>query len=69
MRLIDKLNFIYDSNPNDYGNGTASNPYDGVNQTNPIDIEITSDIDFNSNYISNVPSLWGPAILEVRTWI
>ncbi|MBN2101578.1 MAG: hypothetical protein JW716_01765 [Candidatus Aenigmarchaeota archaeon] len=69
MRLIDKLNFIYDSNPDGYGNGTASNPYDGVNQTNPIDIEITSDISFNSNYISNVPSLWGPAILEVRTWI
>ncbi len=68
MRLVDKLNFIYDSNPNEYGNGTTANPYDGVNQTNPIDIEITSDVSFNSNYISDVPSLWGPAILEVRTW-
>lgn len=69
MRLLDKLNFIYDSNENNYGTGTALDPYDGVNSTNPIDIEITSDISFNSNFISDVPSLWGPATLEVHTWI
>ncbi len=69
MRLLDKLNFIYDANDTSYGSGTASDPYDGVNATNPIDFEITSEISFSSNYISNVPSLWGPAMLEVRTWM
>lgn len=69
MRLLDNLNFIFDSNEGTYGNGSAGNPYDGINQTNPIDLEITSEINFDSSSISGVPTLWGPSELEIRIWI
>ncbi|NOX71357.1 MAG: hypothetical protein GXO64_01530 [Candidatus Micrarchaeota archaeon] len=68
MRLLDKLNFVFDANSSSYGDGSIGNPYDGVNQTNPIDVEITTEISFDSNYISDVPSMWGPATVEVLTW-
>jgi len=68
MRLMDTLNFFSDQNPDGYGNGTADNPYDG-DESNPIEFQISQDdIDFEFNEISGVPSLWGPAELEVRTW-
>ncbi|MFH1364772.1 MAG: hypothetical protein ABIH52_03905, partial [Candidatus Aenigmatarchaeota archaeon] len=69
MRLLDNLNFILDVNDGSYGDGNILNPYDGVNQTNPIDLQITSDVEFASSTISDIPTLWGPAELEIRTWI
>ena len=36
------------------------------NSTNPIDIEITSDLKLETSEISNVPSLWGPIKFELR---
>jgi len=68
MRLMDSLNFIWDANPGSYGNGTAGNPYDGVNQTNPVDLQITSDVEFDAVTASGIPSLWGPALMEIRIW-
>ena len=71
VKLIDKINFIVDLNPNvaDFthnqtgptGNGDGS-------PNNPIDLEITEDVKFQSDYISRIPSLWGPATMEVRVW-
>ncbi len=69
LRLLDNLNFVSDINPNSYGNGTAVNPYDGVNQTNPIDLQIISEIEILSSKISGVPSLWGPVGMEMLVWI
>ncbi|MBN2042198.1 MAG: VWA domain-containing protein [Candidatus Aenigmarchaeota archaeon] len=68
MRLMDMLNFINDTNPNTYGDGTFGEPYDAVNQTNPIDLEITPEVSFSADYISQIPSLWGPSELEIRIW-
>jgi hypothetical protein len=68
MRLMDSLNFIGDLNPGSYGNGTAANPYDGINQTNPVDLQITSDVEFDSVTATDIPSLWGPATMEIRIW-
>jgi hypothetical protein len=68
MRLMDSLNFIWDANPGSYGNGTPGNPYDGVNQANPIDLQITSDVEFDTVTASGIPSLWGPATMEIRIW-
>jgi len=68
MRLMDSLNFIWDANPNSYGNGTLENPYDGVSQTNPIDLQITSDVEFDAVTASGITSLWGPATMEIRIW-
>ncbi|MEM7815502.1 MAG: hypothetical protein QXN71_00070, partial [Candidatus Aenigmatarchaeota archaeon] len=68
MRLMDSINFIWDSNPNSYGNGTAENPYDGISPQNPVDLQITSEVEFESVTASEIPSLWGPAIMEIRIW-
>lgn len=71
MKLIDTMNFINDLNsgvadlnhtssgPSGTGDGSASNP---------IDLEITEDVSFNSDFISQIPSMWGPAIMEVKIW-
>jgi hypothetical protein len=64
MRLMDSLNFIWDANPGSYGNGTPGNPYDGVNQTNPVDLQITSDVEFEAVTATGIQSLWGP----IRIW-
>lgn len=56
MRLLDKINFIEDTGDDD------------GSETNPIDLEITSDISFDSFYVSGVPSLWGPTKFEIRVW-
>jgi hypothetical protein len=69
LRLLDNLNFISDANPGSYGAGTAGNPYDGINSTNPIDLQLVSDIEINSGYISGVPTLWNPVKLEINIWI
>jgi hypothetical protein len=69
MRLMDVMNFIGDVNPGSYGNGTAENPYDGINQTNPVDLQISSDIEFDTVTASGIPSLWGPALMELRLWV
>ena len=69
LKLLDKLNFINDLNENQVGNGTIGNPYDGINESNPIDLPLDSNINFNTNYISNIQSLWGPARLEIIIWI
>jgi hypothetical protein len=68
LKLLDSLDFMNDLNPSGTGNGSASNPYDGINGTNPVDLQITSDFSFDSEYISQIPSLWGPAELEIRIW-
>ncbi len=68
MRLMDMLDFINDQNPDTYGSGTVVDPYDAVNQSNPIDLEITHEVSFVSEYISQIPSLWGPSELEIRIW-
>jgi hypothetical protein len=68
MRLMDGLNFLGDLSPGSYGNGTAQNPYDGVDLSNPIDLQITSDVEFDTVTASGIPSLWGPAIMEIRIW-
>jgi hypothetical protein len=68
MRLMDMMNFIQDINPYSYGNGTAGNPYDGINQTNPVDLQITSDVAFDTVTAEGIPSLWGPAVMEIRIW-
>jgi len=68
MRLMDSLNFIADLNPGSYGNGTVDNPYDGVSSSNPLDLQITSDVEFDSVTATDIPSLWGPAVMEIRIW-
>jgi hypothetical protein len=68
MRLMDSLNFIADLNPGSYGNGSAGNPYDGVSPFNPLDLQITSDVEFDAVTATDIPSLWGPAVMEVRIW-
>ena len=69
MRLLDDLNFVYDKNPDSYGNGSLENPYDGINSTNPIELQITSEIEFDTLTVADVPSMWGPSRLETRVWI
>jgi hypothetical protein len=68
MKLMDSLNFIWDANPNSYGNGTDQNPHDGINWTNPVDLQITSDVQFDAVAASDIPTLWGPAVMELRMW-
>ena len=68
MRLMDVMNFIYDLSPSSYGNGSLENPYDGINQTNPVDLQITSNVQFDTVTASGIPSLWGPAEMEIRIW-
>jgi len=69
MRLLDSLNFLFDANEGTYGDGTVLDPFDGVNTTNPIDLQLTSDVEFQTSSISGIPSLWGPAELEIMVWI
>ncbi|MFH1978467.1 MAG: VWA domain-containing protein [Candidatus Aenigmatarchaeota archaeon] len=69
MRLLNNLNFIFDKNINSYGDGTIGDPYDGLNDTNPIDLQITEEVNFDSSSIGGIPSLWGPSELEIRIWI
>ena len=66
--LLNKLNFIADLNSGT-GNGSVADPYDGINESNPIDVPIGENIRFESNYISDIQSLWGPAIMEIRVWL
>jgi hypothetical protein len=68
MRLMDMMNFLGDLSPTSYGNGTVENPYDGKDSINPIDLQITSDVEFSTVLAEGIPSMWGPAILEVRIW-
>jgi hypothetical protein len=71
MKLLDVMNFINDLNPGAADlNHTGSGPSgtgDGA-AANPIDLEITEDVDFKSDFISQIPSMWGPAIMEVKIW-
>jgi hypothetical protein len=71
MKLIDTMNFINDLNSGIVDlNHTASGPSgtsDG-SSNNPIDLEITEDVDFKSDFISQISSMWGPAIMEVKIW-
>jgi hypothetical protein len=67
-RLLDQLNFIGDANPGSYGDGTVGNPYDGIDSTNPIDLDVGSQVTIATGFTEGVPSLWGPAVLEIRVW-
>jgi hypothetical protein len=71
MKLVDTMNFINDLNPARADmNHTSAGPSgtgDG-SASNPIDLEITEDVNFNSDFISQIPSMWGPAIMEIKIW-
>ncbi len=71
MKLMDTMNFISDLNSGIADmNRTSAGPSgtgDG-SDGNPIDLEITEDVNFKSDFISQIPSMWGPAIMEVRIW-
>jgi len=71
MKLMDTMNFINDLNPGVADmNHTTTGPSgtgDG-SASNPIDLEITEDVNFNSDFISQIPSMWGPAIMEIKIW-
>jgi len=71
MKLIDTMNFINDLNAGVADlNHTASGPSgtgDG-SSSNPIDLEITEDVNFKADFISQIPSMWGPAIMDVKIW-
>jgi len=71
VKLLDKINFIVDLNPNvaDLTHNQTGPTGDGDGSpNNPIDLEVTEDVKFQSDYISRIPSLWGPATMEVRVW-
>ncbi|MFH1445272.1 MAG: vWA domain-containing protein [Nanoarchaeota archaeon] len=55
-RLLDSLNFIDDTGDDD------------GSQTNPIDLEMVSEISFDTLFVSGVPSLWGPSKFEIIVW-
>lgn len=71
MKLMNALNFINDLNPNvanmTYNSSGPTGDGDG-SDSNPIDLEITEEVEFKSDFISQIPSMWGPAIMEVRIW-
>ncbi|UCC91565.1 MAG: VWA domain-containing protein [Candidatus Aenigmatarchaeota archaeon] len=71
MKLVNAMNFINDLNEGVVDiNHTSSGPSgtgDG-SFNNPIDLEITEEVEFNSDFISQIPSMWGPATMEVRVW-
>lgn len=71
MKLLDKINFIVDVNPNvaDLTHNQTGPTGDGDGSpNNPIDLEVTEEVKFQSDYISKISSLWGPATMEVRVW-
>ena len=71
MKLMNAMNFINDLNPNVVDlNHTTSGPSGtgDASNNNPIDLEITEEVEFQSDFISQIPSMWGPAIMEVRIW-
>ncbi|NIO22394.1 MAG: hypothetical protein GTN38_00010 [Candidatus Aenigmarchaeota archaeon] len=71
MKLIDRLNFISDLNPNVVDlthNATGPTGNGDGSLSNPIDLEITEEVKFQSDFISQIPSMWGPATMEVRVW-
>lgn len=71
VKLLDTINFINDLNPNapDF-NHTSSGPSGSGDGSfnNPIDLEITEEIKFKTDFISQIPSMWGPATLEIKIW-
>ncbi|MEM5871302.1 MAG: VWA domain-containing protein [Candidatus Aenigmatarchaeota archaeon] len=71
VKLLDTLNFLGDLNPDiadfNHTNIGPSGSGDG-SVNNPIDLEINEEIKFNSNYISQIPSMWGPAQMEIKIW-
>ena len=69
MRLIDGLNFLFDVNETSYGNGTVINPYDGINQSNPLDLQLNTEIEFETGSIQGIQTLWGPVSIEIRMWV
>ena len=58
VTLLEKLNFYI----------SATNSNIAGTQTNPIDIQITPDIEFHINIIGGIPFMWGPAKMEVIIW-
>lgn len=59
LKLLEKVNFIV--KPFNTGRPGSS--------SNPIDIEISPEIDIDSVFVSSVYTLWGPAVMEVRIWV
>ena len=71
MKLMDSMNFINDLNPgivNLTHNASGPSGEGDGSYSNPIDLEITEEMKFQSDFISQIPSMWGPAIMEVRIW-
>lgn len=71
MKLMDSMNFINDLNPGVADlNGTDSGPSGtaDASSSNPVDLEVTEDIEFKADFITQIPSMWGPALMEVKIW-
>ena len=71
MKLMDKINFKDDQNPavvNMEHNETGPTGNGDGSYSNPIDLEVTEEVKFQSDFISQIPSMWGPAVMEVRIW-
>jgi hypothetical protein len=56
LQLLDALNFVT----------IPSNTGRPGNFTNPIDIQLLPELDFNAVDMTNVPTLWQPVLIEVR---
>ncbi|MEM7825356.1 MAG: vWA domain-containing protein [Candidatus Aenigmatarchaeota archaeon] len=66
LMLLNQLNFIGIQLPKDPLSLDRNN-WPGT-QNNPIDIMITPEILFDTLFLAAVPSLWGPANLEIKVW-
>lgn len=69
MRLMDNFNILFDDNVGSYGDGSAGDPYDGLNDTNPIEFELSEDLTIDSTSVTGITSLWGPATLTINVWV
>jgi|GEM_PF-2431606 len=66
LRLLDKLNFVNDTNEGSYG--TNPDEYDG-SINNPIDIVPTPEIISESTRVGRIRSLWGPVEVKLVVWM
>ncbi|MBI4181579.1 MAG: hypothetical protein HY520_01270 [Candidatus Aenigmarchaeota archaeon] len=69
LRLLDNLNLLYDANTGSVGSGTGADPWDGINSSNPVEIELTEDVSVDASSIRGITSLWGPVAVEIKVWI
>ncbi len=65
LRLMDRLNFVNDTNPDGYG--TDCNYFDG-SQQNPVDVVIYPDVKVDVGSIGGLTYMWGPIKARLRVW-